>query len=1418
MIRSFLCVLAVGWTSAASAHAVEADPPVSPLSLASVYGQAVRDTNADGLADDIVARIVLPARPSLREVEAATNLAARLGYETTAASLPVALTDDQASLAAINLPILVGRHNRFIQALADRGELDLESLAPGQGLITWADGPGGRPVLVVVGADDEGTLAAALQVSARLPRLWTMTGATLTDIEAQALAYLRDQGVVAARVAVVSLLVDAERRGIASVRLRAEVPSAPDAALAALERLDREHRFGREVQVLDFSAAANIVVEVVSGERTRGEVVVRRTGANWRALSPLARPQPSLSTEALKAAAAETETPPAPPRGPACVGCPAFMIDGMIPGGGGGFYSPAAPREPARRKPFDLSEVYSLNGWFGDRYRDLIPDSTETVILVGGDGREALGAAQIAARVGLETTGVTLPLARSDASVLHPRNEPSPILIGRENGLVQALAANGKVRLDDLRAGEGVIQLVPNAFGSATATVVAGADTAGADAAAAHLAQRLPFLWETRAGDPTLDDLKAEALEFFAARSTAGQAVQAEQAVEALLTDLDGRILDRFDVDLFLTEADPALDAHLRDRIASRTTLRSVAVRSHALLTPVEILRERQQTVSEVDEFWTRFRADVLPLASSGAPVLVRAWLSEDPATRAAIAQKVREELRRAGAEETTVEIHSAYKQGLFWLTEQVLPQLSSLSVAEVHLKIRSIVPDYDDPQTVYQHPARWLKSLYPADEIFQRDLGLPLDRFVMEMVDDQPDVYELEARDVAGAVILRSRFTPQLRERNRNEGPAPTYRLQIETGRIQARVDGQVVVDSLIETDVERVRNAYVQNMLPQVTAQVAALAQARAGPSSAPLFRDLLLEVSVSEPDYDLGVAGQHLSTIEALGVELNGATQEALGRAGFRSAGRIIPLVRPATGEPPRLEAVLTRNAADAGRVAITYQARGESEPNRIVRELAPLGVDQVQIDRIVANAQGLREVQLAVVASPEAADRALRAVRALADLRREGLLQAALTHSHIDALAFTSGAKTVELPSSGVAVQSAAHVGTTPPRQPLVTWDHVIGPDESERIIRGLAAYPSVASYRRARSYEGRDVSVVEITAPAAGDLTSVAKLTAYKPTAMIVGRQHGNEPSSTSYILGLAERLAADPAFSDIVTRVNVVLLPIMNPDGAALAQHIRADRPHEVASAGYLSAIGQDVTVSTILPESAVDPYLWRRWLPDIYLNAHGATSHELPSPLNNFVTPQAPTYAFRRGWYSLGFRVPRDPRYPDWEEAAVALRDAMAREISGDEVRRTGNLRDYDRFARWGHNVAPHLEPFELHDDVMLFYSDQSSGEPLGLRRLTPGGPDLADENRQARIGDWPLITLDGGTFEAPDEGAEGAQLELAISNGFAAVLAHLKYLRDGRYSLERIEEEAPGDGSRLTTIRVRPVMPPLHVQAAPQ
>src|SRR5439155_751402 len=108
----------------------------SLASLFDVAAGAVRDTNGDGLADSVAARVIVPADPAIEDVQAAANIAGRLGFETTALTLPVVVkANDLSQPASVAVPILVGRGNALIKPLVDRGSIDVKALKPGQGIV-----------------------------------------------------------------------------------------------------------------------------------------------------------------------------------------------------------------------------------------------------------------------------------------------------------------------------------------------------------------------------------------------------------------------------------------------------------------------------------------------------------------------------------------------------------------------------------------------------------------------------------------------------------------------------------------------------------------------------------------------------------------------------------------------------------------------------------------------------------------------------------------------------------------------------------------------------------------------------------------------------------------------------------------------------------------------------------------------------------------------------------------------------------------------------------------------------------------------------------------------------------------------------------------------------------------------------------
>src|SRR2546429_7902971 len=66
-------------------------PEAASIGLSDFFrpGVVFLDTNEDGAVDFVNARIVLPAHPSAAELAAAADVAARLGFETSAMDLPL---------------------------------------------------------------------------------------------------------------------------------------------------------------------------------------------------------------------------------------------------------------------------------------------------------------------------------------------------------------------------------------------------------------------------------------------------------------------------------------------------------------------------------------------------------------------------------------------------------------------------------------------------------------------------------------------------------------------------------------------------------------------------------------------------------------------------------------------------------------------------------------------------------------------------------------------------------------------------------------------------------------------------------------------------------------------------------------------------------------------------------------------------------------------------------------------------------------------------------------------------------------------------------------------------------------------------------------------------------------------------------
>jgi hypothetical protein len=577
------------------------------------------------------------------------------------------------------------------------------------------------------------------------------------------------------------------------------------------------------------------------------------------------------------------------------------------------------------------------------------------------------------------------------------------------------------------------------------------------------------------------------------------------------------------------------------------------------------------------------------------------------------------------------------------------------------------------------------------------------------------------------------------------------------------------------------------------------------------------------MSEPDFRIGIDEEQVSSLESLHEDLyfvtldlfNAIGRNTTGNPRLAAPGKVFPIIHPSReGKPATARILYAGNAAPRARLDITYKTKSAEQPTRIGRDLARIDTTAPIVMRAVVARDRVSEIELQTEPKDDReALRAAEAVGSLVRLHEAGLYRADLSYEHIDRIAVTVAAAQARsrhaIPATGAAPPPNVRTASGKPTLPLVTWDHVISPDESEAIVRQLSAFPEVKAYKAGRSYRGRDTSVLELTLPTASELVSLAKATAYKPTIFITGRQHANEVSSTSHILRLAELLVSDPAYRPILKRVNVILHPVENPDGAEMAFELAKLTPTHMLHAGRYSALGQDVpsgVATGLLPESLVRGRIWREWLPDIYLNPHGYPSHEWVQQFSGYVPPQFRTYWSSRGWYTSVGGV-RDPRYPEIAQAIDAVREAIVREINANTDVRTMNVTTQARYRKWGYGFGPFVYGQEIYKDTAIYYSDLETGEPRGSRRVPP--PRAGQPLARATMNQWPQVTFFSGGTEAPDETAQGDWLNLVAKAGFSYLMANVKYLRDGESDLGRIEESAPQDGVSLTMLRVRPVRP---------
>ncbi len=1406
-------------TTLAPTSARQAQEQVSPPGgLETLYetGFLLGDRNGDGHVDYVDACLALPDEPADGEVAAAANIAARLGYETASIDLPIPRAGD----GGCDRPtIAIGRRGR------DAAPPSPPELEPGVGAVSLI--PGDAPVIWVDGGDDAGVGAAALALAAYLPHLGDPSGATLSDVTGTVRTVLIGAGIEPEAVTVSRVEVHADTPGFERADVDITVPagSAVNAAEALRAAAATPDGAGAGGNTADRAAPAEAADQPADAAQADDPSAPDQAAQE---------DEPTLRFTGLRLLRLAVISPADPPE------TVWVRNDAGTPSGGG--------RRPGggNKAGLDLSNLYSNEGFFSDTDGNLIPDRVDVVLSAYGDrGGRTL---DLGARLGLEATGVTIPLALTADELGDPGRQPPLVLIGGDHPVVRQLVEAEKVNLPELAAGDGWIGIVRDAFEERTALVVAGGDEAGLDRALTQLAHTFPHLDERGKDRPVVEDVEEAMWRAISSRSPIGQAATALYKLETLADDLDGRDLERIEISVHVEKADPELAAYLRRRAGELFTADDILV--HVDNIDVQnartIIDERIEVPSEVDEFWRLFRGEVVPAVQRGEPVRVRALLSEPPEVRSGIAARARAELLNAGAAESSeVSILSAYKQGYSWLYDSVRPRLEGVEVGGIQIRFAEIGAPEEWPQQAMYTPTRWLLEIFPIDEVLARDLDLDLEQVTFEKMPKDAPAYEVVVTSPTGEEILRETFEPRWVLRDYFDRFPDYEKARVTTGWIEASVgDDPPVVDQRIVTDLERFWDHFQSDTLMRVYDHVMQTAEGKPAASDAPHFGELRVDVSLSEPDYQIGVDKEQIASMEALHEEIYFGTLhffDVLGRLARGQAlsypGRVIPVVRPkADGAAGSARITFTGFDAPHPRVSLTYTPRGE-RPQTMRRDLPEVAIDRpAPLEAFVRDGtEGLvklgfyvevdfeqdRRDEFARRTSTRSIDaritnaaQTIRTVENAASLHAAGLYPRGLAFPGLGDVELTVGWER-ERSSESEAVAALPRGGSPAPlpdiaarlptgdawrSAPLVQWDTPMPPDEAYEVLAKMNTFAQATAYQAGSSYLGKEVWAIDLMAPFDGSHWSQAKATTLKPTVIYSARQHANEVSSTSHVLKLGEILLTGDEYPDALDKVNVVIHPITNPDGAQLAYDLHQITPDHMLHAGYLGSLGVDVTSGQgspdpIYPETNIRPKLWSTWLPDIFLNPHGYPSHEWVQVFSEYAAWVRTRATEQRGWWGMrGWFMPSfsyldDPRYPDHKDAAFEIRDRITEKINAADNIRALNDRAYDRYRRYTFAWDPDGFKLDFTNDVLIYT------------------PILGGTGRNGTMSN-PRVTVWSGTTEAPDETAYGEWLELVATGGLEWDKALLEYLLEGNHVIERDKTPFAG-GVTFKVNRPRPAKP---------
>ncbi|HZW98037.1 MAG TPA: M14 family metallopeptidase [Bacillota bacterium] len=803
----------------------------------------------------------------------------------------------------------------------------------------------------------------------------------------------------------------------------------------------------------------------------------------------------------------------------------------------------------------------------------------------------------------------------------------------------------------------------------------------------------------------------------------------------------------------------------------------------------------------ENDVFLQELEKNVIPRLQPDDRVEIYGCLSEDKESREKLTETVREKINTAGSADK-VEIRNAFKQGISWIMDFVLPDLHELPVAKIKISFNSFLPPgeeiwTDESASTPKYnmsaeggkdrwndlPIRYLQELYPVDDLIEQELELDREKIEFELYEGDEDLsYLLQAFDAAGSEIYSSKYKASFSERQYLDRFPNLGKVHPSTGYLLAVVNGEFLYQTDIQTDVERIWDIYQTEILEDCLSFVESKYKDSISEEKQPFFSLLEVNIKASEPNEQLGVREDLLSSLDSLHEDIYFAGTDffkqigiSLGAGVLDAPGLILPRIEKQYGKPSLKVKLYDQLAIEPSVASVekSFGAKARDSVSAFISSISTLDKGW----KVEVETTGVEPELLSSLAG--LADNPLLSFKSLLP----GVVELVLHDSDTNEYSLALNAAPAKI------IEKTKNI-----RDIDLCESEVIGYEQYSRIISELEDVPGLAIYPIAESYMGLDLHAIEFIGNKRGYTSRVKRLT-HLPSLYINTRHHANEVSGTNAAFMLVRELLTDPKYADLTEKLNLVSVPMENPDGASIHYDLQKVNPYWSFHVARFNAIGKEFYYNhfdpdTIHTEANGLRKLWYHSLPDIMIDNHGVPTHEWVQQFSGYVYP-----AFKGFWlprsllYGYFWHV-TDDAYASNFAVNKKMEEVIADSIAADDEVTNWNLEWMDRFEKYAKQFMPKMFAANYYRNMVNYWI-----------------PFAYDANHRYPSIRFPWIVSVAYTSEVADETAQGEYLTLCAQSLVRHNLATIDMMLDSKH-IYKIDKEVLEDNQIVSFVRQRPMI----------